>query len=118
MPTQVENVAPVQVPAPPQAKVPRPVKAPAKARRTFGISLYRAWCKHCGICAEFCPTHALQTDEWGNPFVADEARCAGCLQCMHRCPDFCIEVYERVSLGADESRRGSAAAAESEHEGE
>ena len=29
------------------------------------VTFYRAWCKRCGICTAFCPTKALELDEWG-----------------------------------------------------
>ena len=93
----------------PTAHAASEAQAGAESKRKFGISLYKAWCKRCGICAEFCPNHALISDEWGEPFVADEGKCSGCLQCMHRCPDFCVEVYERVRVGGD---AGAAAAGE------
>ena len=78
----------------PQA-APATPKAP-RAKRKYRISLYHAWCKKCGICGEFCPTEALINDEVGTPLVAEEDRCTGCMQCVHRCPDFCVEVYERA----------------------
>jgi 2-oxoglutarate ferredoxin oxidoreductase subunit delta len=84
----------------PAARAAPEAQAGAKSKRKFGISLYKAWCKRCGICAEFCPSHALVSDEWGEPSVADEGKCSGCLQCMHRCPDFCVEVHEDVGAGA------------------
>jgi 2-oxoglutarate ferredoxin oxidoreductase subunit delta len=90
----------------PAARAASDAKTPAKAKRTFGISIYKAWCKRCGICAEFCPSHALICNEEGEPFVAGEEKCCGCLQCMHRCPDFCVEVYERVSVGGDAGPAG------------
>ena len=82
---------PVTPSAAPKARVPR-------SKRKFGISLYHAWCKRCSICGAFCPTEALINDELGTPLVVDEDKCNGCLQCMHRCPDFCVEVYEKTPL--------------------
>jgi 2-oxoglutarate ferredoxin oxidoreductase subunit delta len=84
-----EGDAPV-APAP-KVRVPR-------SKRKFGISLYHAWCKRCSICGSFCPTEALINDELGTPLVVDEDKCNGCLQCMHRCPDFCVEVYEKTPV--------------------
>jgi 2-oxoglutarate ferredoxin oxidoreductase subunit delta len=96
--------SPSSEPAAQESRAPASGSATAKpaprAKKKFGISLYRAWCKRCGICAEFCPTHALVNDEYSNPVVLDEDKCVGCMQCMHRCPDFCVEVYERPEPGA------------------
>jgi 2-oxoglutarate ferredoxin oxidoreductase subunit delta len=95
---------PASQPAAQEARAPASgsaaVKPAPRPKKKFGISLYRAWCKRCGICAEFCPTHALVNDEYTNPVVLDEDKCVGCMQCMHRCPDFCVEVYERAEPGA------------------
>ncbi|MEK7270514.1 MAG: 4Fe-4S dicluster domain-containing protein [Planctomycetota bacterium] len=66
-----------------------------RPKRRFEISIYLAWCKRCGICGAFCPTKALVNDALGQPSVANESKCIGCLQCMHRCPDFCVEVSEK-----------------------
>jgi 2-oxoglutarate ferredoxin oxidoreductase subunit delta len=86
-----ERDAPVTPPPAPKARVPR-------SKRKFGISLYHAWCKRCSICGAFCPTDALINDELGTPLVVDEDKCNGCLQCMHRCPDFCVEIYEKTPV--------------------
>ena len=67
----------------------------ARKKRRFEISIYLAWCKRCGICGAFCPTKTLVNDELGQPVIADASKCIGCLQCMHRCPDFCVEVSEK-----------------------
>jgi len=88
-----------QQPSPQPAATPPAgaAKAAPRAKRKFGIALYHAWCKRCGICGEFCPTKALRNDELGAPLVMDEDKCVGCMQCMHRCPDFCVEVYEKTA---------------------
>jgi 2-oxoglutarate ferredoxin oxidoreductase subunit delta len=92
---------------PPTAPSPK-VRVP-RSKRKFGISLYHAWCKRCSICGAFCPTEALINDELGTPLVVDEDKCNGCLQCMHRCPDFCVEVYEKTPLdSANGTQQGQA----------
>jgi 2-oxoglutarate ferredoxin oxidoreductase subunit delta len=98
-------------PEPAPSSSPNPVTpAPAlklpRAKRKYGISLYHAWCKKCSICGEFCPAEALINDEVGTPIVADEDKCNGCMQCVHRCPDFCVEVYERTAPPADGTGTG------------
>jgi 2-oxoglutarate ferredoxin oxidoreductase subunit delta len=93
-----ESEAPAEVALPVSDGSPARSEAAAtraRAKRSFTISLYLAWCKRCGICGAFCPTEALVNDPLGTPLVADEAKCNGCLQCMHRCPDFCVEVDEK-----------------------
>lgn len=80
-----------QAPAAPETPEATPA-APAKPR--FAIDIYRAWCKECGLCAEFCPTGCLKLDEAGRPVVADAAACVGCRFCELHCPDFAISVRE------------------------
>ncbi|NOZ87245.1 MAG: 4Fe-4S dicluster domain-containing protein [Deltaproteobacteria bacterium] len=49
------------------------------------------YCKDCGICIAFCPTHILES-RGGTVIVTDIAGCTGCGQCELRCPDFAITV--------------------------
>lgn len=55
---------------------------------------YKAWngaivpsasmpCSRCGICAENCPTQAIDTND---PFEVNAALCAFCMRCVHFCP--------------------------------
>ncbi|MGD0089168.1 MAG: 4Fe-4S dicluster domain-containing protein [Planctomycetota bacterium] len=109
MPTEIANAPPansaVKEPAALQQAAAQPAVSAAagsakpapRRKRKFGIAIYHAWCKKCGICGEFCPTKALRNDELGMPLVSDEDKCVGCMQCMHRCPDFCVEVYEKTA---------------------
>ncbi len=39
-------------------------------------------CTHCGICAEKCPTQAIDPDT----LEADKLRCIGCMRCIAVCP--------------------------------
>ena len=64
---------------------------PSQAR----VSIYAAWCKRCGNCVEFCPTHALEWDELGYPRLEDPEKCTSCHLCEKLCPDFAIGVRER-----------------------
>jgi len=59
------------------------------------IDIYKAWCKACGICAAFCPTHVLARDEAGYPYVKDIDKCIQCAWCEIRCPDFAITVEKK-----------------------
>lgn len=58
------------------------------------ITFYRSWCKRCGICVAFCPTKALELDEWDYPHVAMPDKCTMCHLCEKLCPDFAIGVGE------------------------
>lgn len=39
-------------------------------------------CTHCGVCAENCPTQAINADD---PFAVDAKACAFCMRCVHFC---------------------------------
>jgi 2-oxoglutarate ferredoxin oxidoreductase subunit delta len=54
------------------------------------VTLYRNWCKKCGICMAFCPKKALEEDGSGYPFLNDSKGCTGCGLCELRCPDFAL----------------------------
>ena len=112
-PKPVGDVEVTSEPAPASAPV-RVVNKTPRAKRKWGISLYHAWCKKCGICGEFCPTDALVNDELGTPMIADEDKCTGCMQCVHRCPDFCVEVFEKVQRPTN----GDPVAEQGTHDGE
>jgi 2-oxoglutarate ferredoxin oxidoreductase subunit delta len=101
-PKTMSDIATLEEPATEPAAAPTAPKV-RRAKRRWGISLYQAWCKKCSICGEFCPTEALINDELGTPVVADEDKCTGCMQCVHRCPDFCVEVFEKPLPTDDES---------------
>lgn len=60
------------------------------------VSLYAAWCKRCGICVAFCPTGALEEDEWGNPRFAHPEKCTACHLCEKLCPDFAVTVEGKL----------------------
>jgi len=58
------------------------------------VTFYREWCKRCGICAAFCPTEAIELDEWDYPHLARPEKCTMCHLCEKLCPDFAIGVGE------------------------
>jgi 2-oxoglutarate ferredoxin oxidoreductase subunit delta len=68
---------------------------PTAERERFGVEIYRAWCKGCGICVAFCPREVLSMNERGEPQVTQAERCTGCTWCELRCPDFAISVRRR-----------------------
>jgi ferredoxin len=41
-------------------------------------------CSHCGVCAEVCPTGAIDPE---NSAVIDQEKCITCCACIKRCPD-------------------------------
>jgi 2-oxoglutarate ferredoxin oxidoreductase subunit delta len=88
----------------------------AKAKKSHSnISFYPAWCKRCGNCVAFCPKQALETDEWGYPYMARPEDCISCHLCEKLCPDFAITVGEeapssvahRASTGPSPGTQGS-----------
>ena len=60
----------------------------------YGIDIFMAWCKSCGICVAFCPGKCLDQNEEGSPFVARPDLCTGCGWCEIHCPDFAISLRE------------------------
>ena len=56
------------------------------------ITVFKAWCKKCGICIAFCPTAVFTSDDFGLAMVSKPEKCIKCMLCVIRCPDFCIEV--------------------------
>ena len=81
-----------QTPAP--DAVPAGEDHPDQPHPEYRISIYRDWCKGCGICAAFCPRQCLSQDAEGNPVVGKPERCNGCRWCELHCPDFAICVKE------------------------
>jgi len=70
-----------------------------KERPKYRITVYDAWCKRCGICAEFCPKNVLEIDQFGAPEPVRSESCIGCAQCVLHCPDFAITVSADDSDG-------------------
>ncbi len=66
-----------------------------KPKKNYEIEIYRAWCKECGLCVEFCPRQVLSRNETGGPQVVRPERCTGCGWCELHCPDFAISVHEK-----------------------
>jgi len=75
------------------------------AKKQFKQTIYRDWCKRCGICAAFCPAKCLLLDEDGAVAVDGAHSCTGCRLCELRCPDFAI-VVEENGLKPEKSQHG------------
>lgn len=71
----------------------------AKDKPQYRITIYDAWCKKCGICAEFCPKDVFTCDQLGTPKPVHSERCIGCTQCVLHCPDFAITVSVKEQNG-------------------
>lgn len=61
------------------------------SRRRY-LEVNADWCKGCGICVAFCPSHVLELDEALKVVVARPDQCTYCGDCEIRCPDFAIIV--------------------------
>lgn len=68
---------------------------------SYEITIYDAWCKKCGICAEFCPKGVLTSDQLGTPHPRFPEKCIGCTQCVLHCPDFAITVSVKEPAGRE-----------------
>ncbi|MFN3535060.1 MAG: 4Fe-4S dicluster domain-containing protein [Desulfatiglandales bacterium] len=66
-----------------------------KREKRYGHTIFRDWCKQCGICVAFCPKKVLDRDPKGAPVVARPQDCIGCRFCELHCPDFAISITEK-----------------------
>ncbi len=66
------------------------IPMPSKKRLPSEIIIYPDWCKACGVCIEFCPTHVLERGKGGVAVVAHPEKCVSCDLCEMLCPDFAI----------------------------
>ena len=58
------------------------------------VTVFPNWCKGCGLCVEFCPTHVLEQGNDGRVIVAHPEKCTACRWCELHCPDFAIFVAD------------------------
>jgi 2-oxoglutarate ferredoxin oxidoreductase subunit delta len=75
-----------------------------KGVKLFTQTIYRDWCKSCGICSSFCPTKVFDRDEGGKAVAARPDDCTGCRFCELHCPDFAITITERYPDRRKEER--------------
>jgi len=67
-----------------------------QAKKSYTHILRERYCKGCNICVSFCPRHVLCL-KGGKVFAEFPLLCIGCKMCELRCPDFAIEVEEKVT---------------------
>jgi len=66
-----------------------------KGDKLFTQTIYRDWCKACGLCITFCPKKVYSRDETGKPLIENPDACIGCRFCETHCPDLAITIEER-----------------------
>lgn len=64
-------------------------------RRTSSLSV-NGKCTGCGLCQKLCPVDAIEIQGGKPVWVKD--KCAMCLGCLHRCPEFAIHRGEKTAL--------------------
>ena len=64
-------------------------------KQLFSQTIYRHWCKSCGICIALCPKNVYEKNEVGGPIIVQADECIGCLSCEIHCPDFAISITPR-----------------------
>ena len=86
-------------------------EAPAPKKKPRGKVFIRPeWCKGCGFCVEFCPTHVLVLAEGFNakgyhpPEVCHPENCTACNLCAMYCPEFAIW-SEKVKEEEDKEKK-------------
>ncbi|MGC8642188.1 MAG: ATP-binding protein [Isosphaeraceae bacterium] len=59
------------------------------------IKIRVSWCKGCGLCVFYCKPEAIAMNG-AVPCVVAAEKCTRCLQCEMICPDFAIQVVDRL----------------------
>jgi len=70
-------------------------KQRVKVKDLYDQTVFRDWCKACGICIAFCPKKVIGRDKAGRPVVERPDDCIGCRFCEFHCPDFAITIEVR-----------------------
>jgi 2-oxoglutarate ferredoxin oxidoreductase subunit delta len=66
-----------------------------KRKKLYRQSVFRDWCKLCGICSAFCPQNVIGSDDTGAPVFLRPEDCIGCRFCELHCPDFAITIINQ-----------------------
>jgi 2-oxoglutarate ferredoxin oxidoreductase subunit delta len=85
-----------------QAKAPEGACPAARRKPEFDISIFRSWCKDCGICVKFCKKNVFDQDVLGSPLITRPKDCNGCQECVLHCPDFAIQVAKKETKAGKE----------------
>jgi 2-oxoglutarate ferredoxin oxidoreductase subunit delta len=70
-----------------------------KLKKEYTHTIFRDWCKRCGICVAFCPKKVFVRNEDGMPEISNPTACIGCRFCELHCPDFAISIKQNGSRG-------------------
>jgi len=78
-----------------------PETAPLLAPAARGLpEIDPARCDDIGVCAEACPTGAIESEASGNLRAVDAGRCIFCAACVLACPKGAISMSSRVELAS------------------
>ena len=81
-------------------------------------------CRYCGVCANLCPTNAIEVDRKAYTWTIDRFRCIQCRNCVHVCTESALimaneyaepsteHVREVFEISPEEREKREAAAAE------
>jgi 2-oxoglutarate ferredoxin oxidoreductase subunit delta len=72
-----------------------------KLKKKYSQTIFRHWCKSCGICTAFCPKKVIVRNGNGKPEIIDPDACIGCRFCELHCPDFAITVTQNSNRKED-----------------
>ncbi|MDY6857337.1 MAG: 4Fe-4S binding protein [Thermodesulfobacteriota bacterium] len=69
-------------------------KNASNQKKHYSQTIFRNWCKRCGICSAFCPKKVISCDDDKRPVFEHPEDCIGCRFCELHCPDFAITIKE------------------------
>ncbi|MFP4168004.1 MAG: 4Fe-4S dicluster domain-containing protein [Desulfonatronovibrionaceae bacterium] len=78
----------------------------SKKKGQTQVTVYKDWCKGCGICVAFCPARVLELNSQGKVKVVRPGECTNCGFCELHCPDFAISVRPREEITPYEAYNG------------
>lgn len=71
-------------------------------KKKYCVTIDDQACKECRYCIEVCPQNVFIQASYFNTKgyrpvqVENEAKCIGCRRCFFACPDFAIDIEEKV----------------------